>query len=227
MSNATLSCRALPAVQCSACGERNIEVQVSFPSLRIPAAVNPRFLKRMVTTVDQPTWYKICAAFSADNPRFTTFVPGMHIRPIILRTTGKLRDLLCSGIEIFFSRRVIEQLQSAGILIHPYPVQVYKRGVRVQDYYVLEPKVVSVTDSGWMRKCYSQCKCCKAWKRRIPFKEYLAHDKDRKFDKSRWPGREGVVYTPDRPFVLYSETFVKACESNLAGLVFEQAGKWV
>ncbi len=227
-TSATKRCATLPAFECDVCGERAIEIELTFPSLKVPKTIPAKLLKGGITTVSLEQWTELIAELGKANPGFASFVPGMGIDPVVLRTSGKLRDVLIDGIELFFSRRVVQRVKDAGVSVRASPVQVFKRGARVDDYYVLEPVVAPVTAKSWMEKCYARCQRCGQWKLKIKFKDYLVLDKAREFDKKRWPSGEAVVYTPDRLFVLYSEEFVAACQgADLEGLAFERAGTWV
>jgi len=121
----------------------------------------------------------------------------------------------------------VQQVQSAGVVIHPSAVQVYKKGARVEDYYCLEPRIVVLTEKRWMKRFYLKCGHCGRWRRNkeIPFKEFLAAGRDVPYDESKWPRGEGTVYSSDCGAILFSEAFVNAC-SGFSELAFEREGHW-
>jgi len=225
----------LPDRVCETCGE------VSEHSLAIPSAKYPRqfplakLARRSLSrtrnrNIEMPRieFEHIAEAFGKVNPKIpqTQFLPGAWVGPITLRITGKLRDVIWSGIIPFFSGRLVKAIQASGVHLRPNSVAVTRQRKREEDYYYCLPAVTELWSPKALSRFYDRCSVCGEIQKKRGISLVGANHR-REYVKAAWPNKEGIVYSSEHQDLLFSDAFVEvARRPEFDGLAFEHLGRW-
>jgi hypothetical protein len=234
VTESTVSSRVcLPDVICSVCGEGQSHGDLALPHLKVPADLPPRRFTRLtlsgknrMISVSKEEFDSLVARLRQQNRDLDQAMPGEWVGPRVLKTKGKLTDVICNSVELFYSGGLIAAAQKAGVVLHPEPISVVHRGKAIQDYYYCRPTLVELWDPRTLVKFYDRCSGCGGVRQKKSIWAVQA-DHGRAYRKAKWPGREGIVYSYEHMDLLFSDEFVRvATQGQFVGLSFKRAGRW-
>lgn len=217
----------LPGRVCVACGEREFHISLARFDLPVPPTIETTELEGP-KTLSKEQFADLIGRITADPVVRNELLPGTELGSPLIRLPRMPCPMMGAGFMTIANENVTAQLKRDGIEITAVQVKTSKGPEAEEAYFHFVPVIKSVLDENWLQLERTLCPACSGWKLNpgIPFPRETGFDRA-KVVRSRWPGRAGMVYSPEIGTVLFSPELVGSCHKwGVLGVPFHEVS-WV